>query len=264
MRAAFVCRPDGNVYMNRKIFAGYFANQGLTVYKQLNKCLPKWSVHGPAFTQTYFGMFSIDVVYSMRVPKWPLAAEEWRKRKRDNDWPSAELVKDIVSSGFDVVPISSKITLTENCEIEWRISFRLAETKLVKSFSHVQKECLIALKIFVKQFVQTKYKDEDFLSSYIMKTLMFWTIETTDGSLWHEENIVGCLEKLFQTLEKWIDDGFCPSYFIPKYNLFRTKLERMFILGFREWIFPLIRAKVWTLIFECKAFANMFSDPLSV
>ena len=167
------------------------------------------------------------------------------------------MIKTIINSGFDVVPIPSKVTVDSDAEFEWRISFRTAETKLILSFNECQRHCLIALKIFAKQYVEPQFPSEDFLSSYIMKTVMFWTIEKTDNEIWERENIVNCLSICLKQLQEWTEDGFCPNYFIPDYNLFRTKLDRMFVLGFRTWLVINIWKYDWKVLLMCKTFKRL-------
>lgn len=252
---------DGNIYISQSAISNYIHKvQGLTVSKSLNNLLPKWSPHGPAFTQTYFGCFQIDIVYSYRCrDSWPSSANKWERRPRHHNWPTKEMIQDIVTSGFDIVPIPSKITLTPEADLEWRLSFSEAEKKLVLSFNDCQRSCFIALKIIVKEYVEPMFPDEDFLSSYIMKTLMFWMIEETEQSLWQPEQLVYCLQLCLIRLVEWLQDGFCPSYFIPSYNLFRTKLRRMFVLGFRERFIKCIQEHSWKLLLFCRTFRELDS-----
>lgn len=109
---AMVLREDGNVYFSRAAYMGYHMKTGITVSPAINRVLPRWSSHGPAFTQKYFGLFNIDVVHALHCSStWPSCAQEWKSRRRRFQWPSAALQEDIVNSGFDVVPIASKVNL---------------------------------------------------------------------------------------------------------------------------------------------------------
>ena len=58
-------REDGSICFSRLKYTNFLAKQGLTIYKSVNSFLPQWREHGPAFTQTYFGLFKVDVVYSL-------------------------------------------------------------------------------------------------------------------------------------------------------------------------------------------------------
>ena len=109
-------------------------------------------------------------------------SKEWKIRERHQQWPRKELIHDICNSGFEVVQIHSKITLAPDADFEWWLAFRSAETKYVRSFNMCQRDCFIALKILAKEYVESKFPDEDFLSSYIFKTLMFWSIKERDHS----------------------------------------------------------------------------------
>ncbi|XP_045164572.2 protein mab-21-like [Mercenaria mercenaria] len=253
---ALQANKDGYHYFSRKMVEEFDSTNGLTVLNTFNKMLPKWMNHGPAFKQTYFGCFDVDIVNSFNCSKgWPDSAKEWQNRPRK--WPQKDLVTKIVNSGFHVVPIASKIQGTENPDLEWRISFRTAETMLVQSFSECQRLCLITLKVLVKEHIESKFPDKDFMSSYIMKTLVFWTIEETDASVWEESNMTVCLSLCLEKLKRWLKVGFCPNYFIPDYNLFRTKLHRMFILGFREWLIAELERDDWRILLRCKSFKHL-------
>ena len=254
--ASYIQHTDGHVYYSRAVISDYMCKRGLTSVKAFNLVLPKWSSHGPAFKQAYFGIFNVDVVFCSRCySSWPVCAKEWETRQRYQQWPRKELIHDIVNSGFEVVPMPSKITLAPDADFEWRLSFRSAETKLVRSFNMCQRDCFIALKILAKEYVGPRFPDEDFLSSYIIKTLMFWSIEELDDSLWKQEDMLHCLHLCLNVLREWIENGFCPNYFIPTYNLFRTKLERMFRFGFREWF--MANVNDWRVLLRCKSFKDL-------
>ena len=259
LSAAYVQHSDGNVYFSQARYAKYLQERGgMTVSKSFNKWFPTWLSNGPAFTQTYFKNLSIDLVMSMSSESWPACAREWETRTRKYQWPTKELIQDIVNSGFEVVPIPSKVTLTSDADLEWRLSFRTAELKLVQSFNDCQRYCFIGLKLIVKQVVKPKYPDEDFLSSYIMKTVVFWLVEETHVSFWRKENFTHCFRLCLDKLKICLEKGFCPSYFIPEYNLFRTKLDRMFILGFREWMVKCIQENDWRIILLCSTLRKRF------
>ena len=160
-----------------------------------------------------------------------------------------------------------------NADLEWRLSFRTAELKLVRSWndcqsfqdrtsfsSAVRKESRHSrLKLFVKEIIQPKFPDEDLLSSYIMKTVVFWLAEETHESLWKREHFIPCFRLCLGKLVSWLQRGFCPSYIIPEYNLFRTKLDRMFILGFREWLIRYIQEDDWRILLHCKTLKKRFA-----
>ena len=257
---AYVQHTDGNVYFSQAVYSKYLQGRGFTVSSFLNRVLPKWFSNGPAYTQKFVKTISIDIVMSLRCSQsWPACAKEWETRTRHYQWPPKELIQDIVNSGFEAVPIPSKMTPTSNADLEWRLSFRTAELKLVRSWNDCQRCCFIGLKLLVKEIIQPKFPDEDLLSSYIMKTVVFWLAEETHESLWKREHFIHCFRLCLGKLESWLQRGFCPSYIIPEYNLFRTKLDRMFILGFREWLTRYIQENDWRILLHCKTLEKRFA-----
>ncbi|XP_061195050.1 uncharacterized protein LOC133203247 [Saccostrea echinata] len=88
--------------------------------------------HGPCSTIILQDETEIDNAYCLQSQQWPTGAIPWIQRCRQQDWPSENIVLDILSGGFHVVPIGST---PENGE-EWRISFSQAEQKIVYSMNH--------------------------------------------------------------------------------------------------------------------------------
>ena len=112
------------------------------------------------------------------------------------------------------------------------------------------------LKILAKEYIQPKYPDEDFISSYVMKTLLFWTIEGYGSKMWSNERLLECLRLCLIKFGEWIKDGLCPNYFIPEYNLFRTKIDRMNEVGFRTWMLAVLE-RDWVLLLELEIFHDL-------
>ena len=77
-----------------------------------------------------------DRVQSIQCPFWPNGAEEWIERPRFYGWPTPSDIADIVNFGCHLVPVGHP--LSPRKEMEWRISFSVAERTLVWSFNHVQ------------------------------------------------------------------------------------------------------------------------------
>ncbi|XP_062608234.1 uncharacterized protein LOC134270072 [Saccostrea cucullata] len=73
-----------------------------------------------------------DFVFCFHSYHWPTSALPWIQRCREQGWPCEAVLADILNTGFHVVPIGSTPEKGE----EWRISFSLAEQKLVHSLNH--------------------------------------------------------------------------------------------------------------------------------
>ncbi|XP_061193212.1 uncharacterized protein LOC133201425 [Saccostrea echinata] len=104
-------------------------------------------LHGPCSTIVVQQENEVDNAYCLQSQHWPIGALPWIQRCRQQGWPSENVVSDILNGGFHVVPIGST---PENGD-EWRISFSLAEQKLVYSMNHCQFLCYGLFKIFLKE-----------------------------------------------------------------------------------------------------------------
>ncbi|KAK3086452.1 hypothetical protein FSP39_018636 [Pinctada imbricata] len=99
------------------------------------------SCHGPCQTFTGYGVES-DQAYTLNCPTWPNQAIPFIRRSLDRGWPSHDVLTDICKDGCLLVPINSKQQqYSDMIDLEWRISFSLAEKKLVHSMNHCQFLC---------------------------------------------------------------------------------------------------------------------------
>ncbi|XP_069139007.1 uncharacterized protein [Argopecten irradians] len=167
----------------------------------------------------------MDIVCAFSCSSWPVVAHEWVTRSRMYNWPVASLRDQIVNGGCYVVPVGDKTS--EYAFMQWRISFASAERKLIHSFSHVQFLVYCLLKYLFKQVsdrLKDIYGDEDIISSYILKTVVFHALETTPTSLWQEKNTFLCFMLCLKMLSAYVKAGHCPNYFIYKHNMFLGKV----------------------------------------
>ncbi|XP_069104386.1 LOW QUALITY PROTEIN: uncharacterized protein [Argopecten irradians] len=185
--------------------------------------------HGPATTllntQSKIGT-DIDYVYGFRCNSWPREADEWVSRPRLHGWPGKGLIDQIVEDGCYLVPVGDRTS--PDTFLQWRISFAPAECKLIHSVSHVQFLVYCLLKYFLKQIsgmLKQIYGDEDILSSYIIKTVLFHALESTPKSFWQEKNIFLCFLLCLNILTSWVKTAYCPNYFISKNNMFLGKVH---------------------------------------
>lgn len=189
--------------------------------------LPKvstWNLqsHGPVAN---FNIKGIDIDYGMCLHSlnWPQTAYPWIDRCIKKQWPVKSVLKTILSNGCHVMPIESK-TDSDEKGLEWRISFSLAEQKIVNSMNHVQFICYGVLKILYKEVFRVK-KKESLLCSYYLKTILLWEIQNNpSNTFWHPSNFVMCFWMCFKRLCKCVLDSNCPNFFIPENNMFRNKI----------------------------------------
>ncbi|XP_022302107.2 uncharacterized protein LOC111110066 [Crassostrea virginica] len=178
--------------------------------------------HGPCESGEIPGGGEYDVARCFACDFWPLSASYWINRC--HSWPDREVVNEIIRNGCHLVPIGHPLGLHE--QEEWRISFSLAEHKLVHSMNHCQFLTYGLLKIFLKEVIDKQSKETNkLLCSYHMKTVIFWVIQQNAAPLWCPQNLLAGFWVCFKLLLKWVYEGVCPNFFIPENNLFLSKVH---------------------------------------
>ena len=207
-----------------------------------------WSYesHGPVRKLESTGgltSYEEDIAYVFNYPEaWPEPAMEWLTRDRNerpHNWPSPDLIQDIFECGCHVAPVGRGKRMREPLElleyarkpsaeapipdgpnemneIEWRVSFSVAENKLAVTLSPVQRYVMVILKMLKKLYFQ------DLISTYHLKQLLFWECEKNDKTFWKEENIVHCLLHMLDILIECLKKGHLPHYIIRGSNLLQN------------------------------------------
>ncbi|XP_048769159.2 uncharacterized protein LOC125675478 [Ostrea edulis] len=199
--------------------------------------VPNSTVHGPC-SSGVIGTLEYDDAHCFACDFWPPSASSWIDRC--HTWPQPQVVRDIVRSGCHFVAIGHKLGSHESNE--WRISFSLAEQKLVYSMNHCQFLTYGLLKLFLKEVINNGLGDnEKLLCSYHMKTAVFWMIQQNTIPNWCPQNLLKCFWYCFKLILKWVYEGACPNFFIPENNMFLSNIHgeaqnRLFIrlFGFYE------------------------------
>ncbi|XP_061185818.1 uncharacterized protein LOC133193921 [Saccostrea echinata] len=130
-------------------------------------------IHGPCVSSTC-GQVEYDIAHGFVSDFWPPVASSWIERCQI--WPSYHIVTDIFKRGCHFVAIGNKMGNHEDSE--WRISFSLAEQKLVYSMNHYQFLIYGLLKIFLNEVINNTPDEDNLLCSYHMKTAVFWAIQS--------------------------------------------------------------------------------------
>ena len=195
-----------------------------------HRIIGKVNIQGPLReTWTIFDNINksgMDMVSSIRCRFWPSSAMEWIDRPRHYGWPSTCAKDNIVAFGHHLVPVGHPSSPMK--EMQWRISFSIAERTLVWSFNHAQIQCYAMMKLILKEFIKVKCSEntKDVLCSYFIKTFLFWQYEETDPSFWQIKNLRGCITYLLREFYKSLQGGVLRHYFIPQFNLLEVKLTR--------------------------------------
>lgn len=194
----------------------YYLSSGLVRRELLPENV---DVHGPC-QQINIGILEMECLHCFRCKEWISVAQPWVSRKRE-DWPTNELIKDIAAYGVLFVPVGCKTSRYE--DIEWRISFSIAEKQLIHAFTHTQLLCYAMLKTVVSDI--SKQSDSELLCSYFVKTIMLWLADEHGSQFWIESQITSCYMTCLERLIYCVQCGICPHFFIPDINLFEQKLR---------------------------------------
>ena len=147
--------------------------------------------HGPAFEfkvfevspyRSYIMEFMGDFTFALHVPIWPECANSWGKRARL--WPPNDVIDDVMSRGYHLVPIGSE---DENSGLDWRMSFSQAEAILADNLPEEARKLYLFVKILYKDFVKG---DCDDIATYHLKVTFFRYLELVGPSIWKMGNVV--------------------------------------------------------------------------
>ncbi|XP_062594956.1 uncharacterized protein LOC134256318 [Saccostrea cucullata] len=145
------------------------------------------TLHGPCVSGTY-GKNKYDQAHCFFSDFWPPSASSWIDRC--HSWPQPHVVDDIVKNGCHFVAIGHKLGNYE--DHEWRISFSLAEQKLISTMNHCQFLTYGLLKLFLTEIINNGVGDDDkLLCSYQMKTAVFWVIQQNTIPHWCPQKLLG-------------------------------------------------------------------------
>ncbi|XP_071179924.1 uncharacterized protein [Mytilus edulis] len=193
---------EGEAYISSKSFREYNLSDDMII-------------HGPCASSPND---MLDSVSCLQCREWIKPAHRWIFRSR-SPWPDHRLVMSVVKEGVLFVPIGCRGSANE--DLEWRISFSMAEKQLIFSFSHTQLLCYALLKIILKDIIKSKHGD--LICSYFLKTIMFWLCEESSPSEWHPGKIISCIMICFRRLIYCVEYKTCLHYFIPENNLFEGR-----------------------------------------
>ena len=178
--------------------------------------------HGPAMTRNASAVkVSLDIVVAVECYNTSHFIHNWLSRTRKFDWPSGDILQICKTAGCLFVPVGHPHS--EDHEQQWRISLSRQEKLLVTQFNSVQFKCFILLKMISKKIIHKFVADS--LSSYHIKTCMFFLIENTPCEFWKPENLLVCISLCLRKLLEWVDAGYCPNYFIPEENMFDRRIH---------------------------------------
>ena len=148
---------------------------------------------------------------------WP---EEGRIKwlQRDRFWPSHSVVEKVARSSCYLLPLwtnSRDVNKADKEVMEFKMTFSMAEVLLLLETEPKEKQCIVVLKSLKQKY----FIDHQIISSFSIKMVFFWYLESTS---WHERQSLGrgeLLEKLLNKFIGFLNERNLPHFFIPIINL---------------------------------------------
>ena len=156
----------------------------------------------------------IDMVACIESRKWPEIANNWISRYRPGNWPDKDLIGKLKATTVYLAPVGHKNS--PDVYLQWRPSFNVAEKALIRDFNRTQINCYALLKIYLKDHL--KRIVPDVLSSYCMKTTVFWMSEILGKENIVPEKLLAFFVECLKALKQWLHQGKVPHYFIESRN----------------------------------------------
>ncbi|KAL3842927.1 hypothetical protein ACJMK2_020901 [Sinanodonta woodiana] len=174
--------------------------------------LPK----GPALLgacEDELGIHWMDYVPVLTMTDWPNIASSFIFRQRPSGWPTREIIQELTNLGCGFVATGHEESPTK--ELEWRVSFSALEKRLLRKLTEAQ----LRSYLFFKSIYKLLLVEPNCLTSYMMKNVLLWVIETVPLDTWRFNNILQCVLALVDELAKCLQTRNIPNYFVPERNM---------------------------------------------
>ncbi|XP_033116141.1 uncharacterized protein LOC117116252 [Anneissia japonica] len=93
---------------------------------------------------------TVDVAIALKGVNWPTIANPWVSRLRD--WPEKRIVDKIIKDGYHIVP--KCYPGGSGIDVEWRLSFSVAERTLAHTFTDTQRKCYLIFKKLWRKYLK--------------------------------------------------------------------------------------------------------------
>ena len=163
-----------------------------------------------------FMPIDIDITPAIHFPNWPTSAKA----------PPSHVLKGCTDFGYHVVPKSDG---ADSCL--WRLSFSMAELKILQNLNPVQGACYTALKIIKGQTMLRScaqhFSHLGFLHTYVLKTKFFEELERCENSelcMWQPDKLTDRVCSVLESTAKLLSQkgsSWIESYFLPGHNVMR-------------------------------------------
>ena len=156
----------------------------------------------------------IDITPAIHFASWPKSAKV----------PSSHVLKDCEGIGYHVVPKSEGAD-----SLLWRLSFSIAELKILQNVSPVQGACYTALKVIKGQTALPKtsqfFSHLGYLHTYVLKMKFFEELERChDANLWLENKLTDRICSVLESTANLLSQkrpSQVESYFLPGHSVIR-------------------------------------------
>lgn len=175
-------------------------------------------MYGPAVRVMESDLYC-DQVYAIEC-HCPCLKAAWASLPRKYDWPPPAVIQKVCESQAFVVATGCNGSMFQ--KHEWRICFNIGEQLLVESLTDVQIKVYVLFKMVLKDIIKPEEND---LSSFMIKNIVFWMAELNPQLLFTEESLVQWLFYGLRMLVKCLQINTLPYYMIPSRNLFTGKFS---------------------------------------
>ncbi|XP_052245341.1 uncharacterized protein LOC127854298 isoform X2 [Dreissena polymorpha] len=205
IEASLVTNQNYEIFISSDLFTKEFEQ---TVFFDSVGGWNKGKRTGPAVPSTR-GIYRRDNVYAFRCVVQKEVLADWAKRERPFGWPCADVINDVINLDAQLVPVGCKGS--SNRDMEWRICFIYAELKLIEHLNECQYKLYILLKSINKEVFHPICSD---ISSFIMKNVAFWTVESHHQEIFREQNLMHVLQIALKFLKTALVNNNLPYYMI--------------------------------------------------
>jgi len=181
--------------------------------------------------------FTLDLAGLFKTDFQPTVMKEFQKN-------TTFLIPDELLEYVFVIPKPSLQEKTNDNTTEWSYSFSHIENYIfAKQLTETQRLVHLIFKSIINK--NLKHLDEDTITSYTFKTLLFWKCHhlPPEHPYWNETDagIIAAVRGLFQDFFHHLGTGFLSNYFVPQINVmenFDSALRKKCIEHINRGILP--------------------------
>lgn len=156
-------------------------------------------------------------VHLVLESEWPADAKiNWLQRQRY--WPSEKTMQDVAQASCYLHPLWDKEEQAIDEEaMTFLMTFGVAEYFLFLETGPKERQCMVVLKAIKEKY----FHDSQILSSFVIKVVFFWHLESTPSSKRQDMGRGELLVCLLDKLVSFLNDNNLPHFFIPSVNLLK-------------------------------------------